>query len=178
MKPLSLLLAILYFSTICKAQDSLIGNWKLISLSYKNHFTKTNTLFFNINKPDSFKNLILKNYNLKKISKNKLQKVKQQIDLDFKIYSQSYIQIESNNEFYSVSNGLIVPPAIPGYNFGKNVSGKWSYSNSALTLTVGELENSVTFFYKIKNLSNDTLILNETDSDYKEITSEKIFRKQ
>ena len=77
-----------------------------------------------------------------------------------------------------VSNGLIVPTAIPGWHFGDTVQGKWTKTNDTLILTTGEEKLVYKWNFKILLATDKDLKLQQVYENYKGKVNELWFVQQ
>ena len=71
------------------------------------------------------------------------------------------MKLKANNSFYMVSNGLIVPNAVPGWHFGDTLQGQWRKNKDTLVLTIGDDRQGYKWKFKILSFSNKDLKLQE-----------------
>ena len=69
--------------------------------------------------------------------------------------------LTANNKFYMRSNGLIVPTAVPGWHFGDTVQGEWTRNKDTLLLSIGDDKHSYKWKFKILQVTNKDLKLQE-----------------
>ena len=126
-------------------QNSIIGKWKLVkatSIDYWNN--KATKTFYKKNTKNSIKNSLNTKQN----------------DVE--------LILKTDSTFYAASFGIIIPNAEPGWIFGNKISGRWMFSNNKfLTLIIDNQKLSHLFYFRIDKLLTDSLIINETDNNFK-----------
>ena len=175
------LVAFISFSSL--AQTTIIGNWKLVKMSYANRYNKSIYTVYESGKTDSNKKILLQFYIEQANSDTGLVKIdtaafKAKLEKDFKTYDSVNMRIKKDGTFLINSFDLIIPADEPGWHFGNKISGKWLKNNMHLKLTIGDKKTQNLFFYKILSLTKNRLIIEETSEDNVERFNQIIFNRK
>ena len=164
-------------------QATIIGKWKPIKVSFRNHFTKTSNTIYQVGKTDSIKTELLRLYTAQNNSDSELVHIdttnfKKKLETVYNFYQLAGLEFKKTTSFLLKSFGLIVPIAEPGWHFGDKLIGNWTTNKNKLKLTIGNKKINHMFFYKIQELTTDRLIIEQTNADYEEVFNEIIFVRQ
>jgi hypothetical protein len=175
---LLLLISIIILTTSCSGQ-SLSGRWKLrqVDLMDVPHQTKQFTI--DLSKPDKMKAVLYEATIPKKRAINTdsigslsyeiddidttVEVITMKTDIDKYVASSfsTSMTLKADNKFYMISNGLIVPNAVPGGHFGDTLKGKWTKNKDTLVLTIGADQLEYKWKFKILQVTNKDLKLQE-----------------
>jgi len=169
---LLLLLLTIVLATACSEQ-TLVGKWKLeqIDLMDIPHQTKRFTL--DLTQPEKMKTLLyeenLPGIDVKADTINNLDKgeaidpdkMKAQIDQYVMTALNTGMTLDQDQKFYIISNGLVVPVTEPGWHFGEKLQGTWSRVKDTLVLSIGDGSMGYQWKYRIIQLTDNHLDLQE-----------------
>jgi hypothetical protein len=167
---LAILILLLSSCSSYSETPSLLGQWIPLKVSGYNVFNKTTLLYYDKHHQEMVKRQLLERYiaetkaNLEHTSIDTTA-YKRQLDKDFQRFLTAKIIFKPDSTVYIESNGLLIPTAVPGYNFDDTVTGKWTQpSRKHLKIAVGNYP----FFYRVSKLTLDTPILEYTGEGYQE----------
>ena len=180
MQRIFLFISVFFISCFSFGQVTIIGKWKLVKVSYIDHFTKSVNTIYEVGKSDSIKKELLRIYSTQKNQDSGFINIdtvafKAKLNRDFKNYQLANLQFKKASIFIMKSFGLIIPSSQPGWHFADLLSGNWASTKTTLKLTLGNKEIENTFFYKIIELSKNRLIIGQTGDDYAEHFNEITF---
>jgi hypothetical protein len=89
------------------------------------------------------------------------EEIKSFIDKYVETFQNTSMKLIGDNSFYMNSFGLIVPTSIPGWHFGDSLEGSWAKSGDTLILSTGDESQSYKWKFKILQLTNKELKLQE-----------------
>jgi hypothetical protein len=159
----SLLFAIMVLTSSCSGQI-LVGQWKLQQVKVFDvpHHRKMYTL--DLTRPDKIKADLFKDFQQQAKEEGgeiDTAEVKTDINQTVASYLKSKMTLSANYEFRIVSNGLIVPTAVPGWHFGDTLQGKWIKKNDTLVLSIGDSDHGHRWKFKMLQATGDILRLRE-----------------
>ena len=161
-KTVILILAICLSS--CR-QDKIIGIWKPVSDKISDKLDSSTSFEINLAQTDSLKSALLEErFGLQEedeLSPIDTAAIILEIDSTIAHFRSAYLQLNNDTSFLMVSNGFIIPTAMPGWHFGDSLFGNWSKHDSTLTLNFGDEDNNFSLKYHVLKLGNDSLVLRE-----------------
>jgi hypothetical protein len=159
------LFAMLVLLAACSRQPSITGEWQLTELRPLDKMSRS-SLNLNVTHPDSMEK------QLRTLFEERFpgedfdgEEIKSEIDSIVAFAQIASLRLSSNREFGLNSYGLIVPKAVPGWNFGDRLLGGWDLKKDTLLLTVGDEEIGYTFRFLVLEKSSKTLKLRELAGD-------------
>jgi len=173
-----LLILVIILITSCSGQ-SLSGQWKLRQVDMMDVPNQRKQFTLDLTKPEKMKTdlyeaSLLKEQGLKTDSINALNDeiddmvttvdvstMKAEIEKFVTSAINTSLTLRSDNKFYMKSNGLIVPTAAPGWHFGDTLQGKWIKNKDTLVLSIGDNKQDYTWKFKILQVTNKDLRIQE-----------------
>ena len=157
-----LLLALFTINVSCSGQ-SLAGIWKvqqikLVDMMHGKTFT------IDLTKPDKLKREMLTSFLSEPQEEGfavDTAEIKADIEKTVASYLKSKLTISNNGKYSMVSNGLIVMNAVPGWHVGDSLEGTWTRSGDILTFSVGDGNQGYEWNFKILQLSDKGLKLQQ-----------------
>jgi hypothetical protein len=144
------------------SQPSLLGNWKLRQIIANN--------------PEKGQ-FVIDLSNLEKVSNELFQTARDRyeesefdsislmanIKASLATFQKINLSIESNNTFVLDNYNLLVLISIPGWHLSDIIIGKWTMQNDTFSLQIGEESPLIRLKYKVKELSDEFLRIEEID---------------
>lgn len=124
----------------------------------------SSTVSINLSRPDSTK-MQLRSMLQQRFPEAGGPAMESKLDAILAFADKAGLRLSSNREFGMDSYGLIVPKAVPGWNFGDRLLGIWDLKNDTLSLSVGEEELGYTFHFLVLAKTRDTLRLWELQGE-------------
>jgi hypothetical protein len=90
-----------------------------------------------------------------------IEEIKADIDKYVASSLNTSMTLKNGNKFLMRSNGLIVPNAVPGWHFGDTLEGRWTKVKDTLVLSVGDDKLGYKWKFKVLQLTNKNLTLQE-----------------
>jgi hypothetical protein len=174
-----LLIGLTIVVTSCSDQ-SISGHWKVQKIKLEDRIRDT-TFTVDLTKPEQVKtdmfNLIIQEHWQEGHPMDSIN-MKADINAIVESYLKSGLSLKENNRFDMRSHGLIIPKAIPGWNFGDSLQGKWAKQNDTLILSVGDHEDVYTWKFRILETNRKEMRLKEIFENSEDHGNELWFVKQ
>ena len=158
-----LLIAIIILTTSCSRQ-TLSGQWKLQQVEVFDVPHQKKLFSLDLTKPEKIKADLFKDFQRQAKEEGEdidTAEIKADINKTVVSYLQAKMTLSDNHQFQIVSNGLIVPTAVPGWHSGDTISGKWTKNNDTLVLFIGDDKHSHSWKFKILQATSKDLELGE-----------------
>ena len=84
-----------------------------------------------------------------------------QVDSVIKRIRAASIVLKNDSKFLMISNGVILPQAIPGWHFADTLAGRWLQKNDTLVLRFDNNNSDLTIQYRIVELDKHVLVLRQ-----------------
>jgi hypothetical protein len=155
------LFALLLLLAACSRQPSITGEWALTEVRLLDQMSRS-TVNINVSNPDATKQQFRALYGEKFLAEEAGDgEWESEIDTILAYAQKAGLRLSSNREFGMDSYGLIVPKAVPGWNFGDRLLGEWNLKKDTLALTIGDGEIGYTFRFIVLEKSSKMLKLRE-----------------
>jgi hypothetical protein len=155
------LFAMLLLLASCSRQPSITGEWRLMEWKPLDQMLGS-TFAINVSNPDSTKQQLRSLFEERFPGEDaEDQDRESEIDTILAYAQKAGLRLSSNREFGMDSYGLIVPQAVPGWNFGDRLLGEWDLKKDTLALTVGDEKIGYTFRFLVVEKNHETLKLRE-----------------
>ncbi|MES2775882.1 MAG: hypothetical protein V4722_17030 [Bacteroidota bacterium] len=156
------LFQIVILASSCSKPKSLVGDWSVSSIRQKDPQTnKVTTLY--IADSDSLRKILNDSYIegcLMEESKVDIAEMISNTESTLAYFQNARLKLSENKKVEMISNGLIIPKAIPGWHLGDTLIGYWDQINDTeLVLKMGDSANNFPINFQAISIDKKTMTL-------------------